>query len=121
MTTTMARPSSRIPQLLAAQLVAIFLVLSCASSQPPQTLTVRIAPGFSGTIHLSTCIVSAPATDISTDKDGAGQTSACPAREASIAIVVVRDDHQYTIGPENVSVLRTGDGLATSIQTDIRP
>jgi hypothetical protein len=97
------------------------LVLSCASSQPPQTLTVHIAPGFTGTIHVSTCVASAPAADVSTDIDGAGQTSACPARNASVAIAVVRGHQQYTIGPEKVTVLRTGDGLATSIQASIRP
>jgi hypothetical protein len=112
---------SRIVQLLAAQSAAIFLMLSCASSQPSQRLTVHVAPGFVGPLHLSTCVPSASASDISANSAGMGETSACPSRETGVTIVVVRGEQQSSLAPGDVSILRTGDGIATSIRAEVRP
>jgi hypothetical protein len=112
---------SRIPQLLAVQSAAIFLMLSCASSQPSQRLTVHVAPGFVGPLHLGTCVPSASASEISANSAGMGETSACPSRETGVTIVVVRGEQQYSLAPGDVSILRTGDGIATSIRAEVRP
>jgi hypothetical protein len=115
------RGRSRILQLLAVQSGAIFLMLSCASSQPSQRLTVHLVPGFVGPLHVSTCVPSASANDITANSAGMGETSACPSRETSVTIVVVRGDQQSTLAPGDVSILRTDDGIATSIRATVRP
>ena len=111
---------SRILELLAVEIAAIILMLSCASSRPLQAITVHVPSGFAGTIRIATCIPAAPATDISLNSSGAAETSACPSRETSVDVVVMRGDQRYTPAPENVSILRTGDGIATAIRIDIR-
>jgi hypothetical protein len=112
---------SCVPLLLAVQLGAISLMLSCASSRPPQRLTVHVAPGFSGSIRLSPCLSSAPATDIFLDDQGMAATSACPSRDASIEIVVLRGDQRLTITSDHISISRTGDGIPTRIQAAVTP
>jgi hypothetical protein len=114
------RPSC-VPLLLAIQIGAISLMLSCASSQPVQRLTVRVPSGFVGAIHLDTCVPSASASDLSTNSVGAGATSACPARDGNIEITVVRGDRKYTVAPSDVSISRTGDGIPTGIRAEVRP
>jgi hypothetical protein len=114
------RPSF-VPRLLVLQLGTIFLLLSCASTQPSPQIKVRVSPGFAGTIHLAACVPSAPATDISTDAQGNGSTSVCPGAGRSVAIVVVRADGEYTVALKDVSISRAGDGIATTINAQVRP
>jgi hypothetical protein len=113
--------SSWVPLMLAVQIGAVFLLLSCASSQPSQQVRVHVTPGFSGTIHLAACVSSAPATDISTGPGGTADTSVCPRTDGIVAIVVVKGDRESTVAPEDISISRTGDGIATSINAQVRP
>jgi hypothetical protein len=116
-----SRPTMNVALLFAVQIGAISLMLSCASSQPPERFTVRVAAGFTGTIHVNTCVPSAPATDLTVDEQGVGATSACPSRDATVELTVLRADQQYTVAAPDISILRTGDGIPTSIRAEIRP
>jgi hypothetical protein len=49
---------SEVPRLLALQLFVVFLMLSCASSQPTRRLIVHVREGFVGTIRIATCVGS---------------------------------------------------------------
>jgi hypothetical protein len=116
----MMRPSF-VPRLLALQLGAIFLLLSCASTKPPQKLRVRVDPGFSGTIRLAPCDSNAPLNEIATDAQGVGNTAACPGADGAVSIVVVQGGQEYTAAASDVAIRRTGDGIATSIEIRTRP
>jgi hypothetical protein len=116
----MMRPSF-VPRLLVLQLGAIFLLLSCASTRPPQKLRVRVAPGFSGTVRLAPCDDKAPAGEVSTDAQGVGNTAACPGQDGSVSIVIVQAGREYTAAASDVAIRRTGDGIATSIEIRLHP
>ena len=117
----MSRPSMNVPLLFAVQIGAISLMLSCASSHPPERFTVRVAAGFTGTLHINTCVQSAPATDLTIDNRGIGATSACPSPDATVELTVQRGDKRYTLTAPDISISRTGDGIPTSIKAEIRP
>ena len=112
---------SEVPRLLALQLFVVFLMLSCASSQPTRRLIVHVRAGFVGTIRIATCVGSSTLTDVYARNDGAGETSACPARGEDVTVTLVRGVEQRVIAPEEIMIPRTGDGIATSIQVNVRP
>lgn len=116
----MTRPSF-VPRLLALQLGAIFLLLSCASKRPPQKLRVHVAPGFSGTIRLAPCDTDAPASEVLTDNQGIGNTAACPGADAGVDVVVLQNNREYASAAGDVNIRRTGDGIATSIEIRFHP
>lgn len=111
------RRQSYIPVLLAVQIGAVLVILSCGSKQPSEQIRVRVTPGFAGPIDLSACVPGAPATDITVNDRGEGVTSACPSRDASVELMVLRGND--TIRVVDVSVSRTGDGLATGIRAQV--
>jgi hypothetical protein len=117
---TMTRQSF-VPRLLVLQLAAVFLLLSCASTRPPQRLRVRVVPGFTGTLRLTPCAEEAPGLEISADAHGAAHTSICPSTDAGLVIVVVQGDREQTAAPPDVEIRRTGDGIPTSITVRMRP
>ena len=112
---------SEVPRLLALQLFVVFLMLSCASSQPTRRLVVHVREGFVGTIHIATCVGSSVTTDVYARNDGAGETSACPARGEGVAVTLMRGAEQRVIAAEEIVIPRTGDGIVTSIQVNVRP
>ena len=112
---------SEVPRLLALQLFVVFMMLSCASSQPTRRLIVHVRQGFVGTIRIATCVGSSTVTDMYARNDGAAETSACPARGEDVAVTLVRGVDQRVIAPEEIMIPRTGDGIATSIQVNVRP
>jgi hypothetical protein len=112
---------SFVPRLLVLQLAAIFLLLSCASTRPPQRLRVRVAPGFTGTLQLTPCASVAAAAEISADANGAASTAICPSADGGVVIVVVQGDREYAAAPEDIAIRRTGDGIPTSIRVRMRP
>jgi hypothetical protein len=116
----MTRPSF-VPRLLVVQLAAIFLLLSCASTRPPQKVRVHADPGFSGTIRLAPCDSKAPLNEISVDAQGVGNTAACPGTDGALAVVVVQGTREYSAATNEVTIRRTGDGIATSIEIRVRP
>jgi hypothetical protein len=91
---------SFVPRLLVLELAAVFLLLSCASTRPPQRLRVRVAPGFGGTLQLTPCAGRAGGPEISADANG---------------------HREYTAAPEDISIRRTGDGIPTSIAVRMHP
>jgi hypothetical protein len=112
---------SFVPRLLVLELAAVFLLLSCASTRPPQRLRVRVAPGFGGTLQLTPCAGGAGGPEISADANGAADTAICPSADAGVVIVVVQGDREYTAAPEDISIRRTGDGIPTSIAVRMHP
>ena len=117
----MRNRQSEVPSLLALQLFVVFLMLSCASSQPTRRLIVHVREGFVGTIRIATCVGSSSAADIYAGPDGAGVTSACPARGQDVAVALVRGEEHREVTPDELVIPRTGDGIATSIQVNVRP
>ena len=117
----MRNRQSEVPRLLALQLFVVFLMLSCASSQPTRRMIVHVKDGFVGTIRIATCVGSSVATDVYARNDGAGETSACPARGEAVAVTLVRGVEERVVSPEDILIPRTGDGIATSIQVNVRP
>jgi len=113
--------SSSVPLVLAFHLSAIFLMLSCGSASPPKQLLVRVPPGYAGTVHIEVCVNNSPADDISLDAQGIGSTSLCPSANGRIQITILRGSQTIAIAPSEVHVSRTGDGLATSVETNLRP
>jgi hypothetical protein len=111
---------SRVSVLLGLEIAAVSLLLSCGLSHPPQRLTVHVAPRFTGTVHISTCVQSAPNADLTADEQGVAATSACPSSDEAVELVVLRGDQSYKIAAEDVSIMRTGDGIPTTIQAEIR-
>jgi hypothetical protein len=116
-----SRPTMNVPLLFAVQIGSISLMLSCASSHPPKRFTVRVAAGFSGTVHVNTCVQSAPATDLTIDNQGVGATSVCPSPDATVELTVLRGDQKYILATPDISISRTGDGIPTSLRAEIRP
>ncbi len=57
--------------------------------------------------------------EVTLDELGVGRTSLCPASNHSVEIEVVGNDRSYKLNPSEVHVLRTGDGIATSIEAKI--
>ena len=110
---------SCVPRLLLAQVSAIFLMLSCASSQPTRRIAVHVSPDFLGTLRISTCVSSA-GTEISADEQGMGSTSICPSQNTNVEVTVIRGNQQIAIDPQDVSVSRTGDGFPTTIKAEVR-
>jgi hypothetical protein len=119
-TSTMTRQSF-VPRLLVLELAAVFLLLSCASTRPPQRLRVRVVPGFSGALQLTPCAAGAPVAEISADANGAADTAICPGADAGVVIVVVQGDREYTAAPQDIAIRRTGDGIPTSITVRMHP
>jgi hypothetical protein len=105
--------------LSAAFLGTGFLMLSCASSLRPDPLTVHVPGQFSGTLHVSTCVSSAPAGEITVDDRGLGKTALCPAVDRTVEIEVIASDRQYRLAAADVRIERTGDGIATSIEASL--
>jgi len=112
---------SYVGSLLVLELGALSSLLSCGLANPPQRLTLRVDPGFRGRVHISTCVQSAPAAEITADSQGAAATSICPTSDQAVELVVVRAGQSHKITAQEISVLRTGDGIPTSIQADVRP
>jgi len=119
-TSTITRQSF-VPRLLVLQLAAVFLLLSCASTRPPQRLRVRVVPGFTGTLRLTPCAAGALAAEISADASGAANTAICPSTDVGVVIVVVQGDREYAAAPQDIAIGRTGDGIPTSITVRMRP
>lgn len=112
---------SSVPFVLAFNLSAIFLMLSCGSSNPPKRLTVRVESGYSGPIHIEACVKSSSASDISVDARGFGSTSLCPSSDDRIQLTIIRGNQTVVASSSEINISRTGDGIATSIETKIRP
>ncbi len=112
---------SHIPFLLTVQLTAMFLMLSCGAGSTPQQMTVHVPAGYSGKIHIDSCVKTAPPSDVMVDANGAGATALCPANGQRVEILVIRGEQSVKVPATEVTILRTGDGIATSIEVQVRP
>jgi hypothetical protein len=97
----------------------VFWMLSCGASLHPDRLAVHAPTHFSGSMHISTCVAGSPAAEVTLDERGFGETSLCPAVDHSVEIEVIRTDRRYKLNPSEVHILRTGDGISTSIEAQL--
>jgi hypothetical protein len=105
----------------AGVLGAALSMLSCASSAPPDRLTVHVpAQRNSSILHVDTCVSDAPGKEVYVDERGIGKTSLCPASEHTVDVEVVEGDRHQKLASPDVLIRRTGDGIATSIEAPIR-
>ena len=102
-----------------APILCALLVLSCGAAKSAQEITVQVPDGFAGTLQIEPCNASANADHVTLDARGVATTSACPGRGQLVTLVIVRGGQTYRIVPENVKVLRTGDGLPVRIEATI--
>lgn len=112
---------STIPLLLAFHLSAIFLMLSCGSGNAPAQLTLRAPSGYSGTVHVETCMTGSAAAEVALDARGHGTTSLCPSPDQGVTLVVLRGSETVTMPPSEVFISRTGDKIATSVEARLQP
>jgi hypothetical protein len=111
---------SNLPYLSLAFLATVFLMLSCGARLHPDQLVVHVPSHFSGSMRISSCVAGTPAGEVTLDERGLGQTSLCPAVNHSVEIEIIGSDRSYKLSSSEVHILRTGDGIATSIEAQIR-
>ena len=111
---------SQLPILAGVVLAATFLLLSCGSRLGPAQLTVRIPERYNGPLHISTCMPQAPDKEITVDAQGVAATSVCPDSSTRVELRIIQNDRQYLIPEKDVHILRTGDGIATSMEALVR-
>jgi hypothetical protein len=111
---------SNLPYLSLAFVAMVFLMLSCGASLHPDRLVVHVPSHFSGSMRISTCVAGAPAGEVTLDERGLGQTSLCPAVNHSVEIEVIGSDRSYKLSSSEVQILRTGDGIAISIEAHLQ-
>ncbi len=111
---------SNLLYLSALFLGAIFLMLSCGSSVSPAHLIVHVPPHFSGAVHIMTCVNDAPVGDVQLDEQGLGKSSLCPEPNRFVELEIVKDGGHYTLNKSEVRILRTGDGITTAIEGQVR-
>jgi hypothetical protein len=93
------------------------LLVSCGLKSPPAIINC-VATSVRTHIHLKPCVLSATTT-VSLDTNGNGSTSACPPND-NVEIVVNRNGSTAYILPEQVHIDRAGDGIAVSIDADVK-
>lgn len=101
--------------------LSALLLFSCAAAKSAQEITVQVPEEFSGLVKIDPCESKASADHISVDAKGLAATSSCPKTGQQVTLVIVRAGKTYRITPENVAVLRAGDGLPVRIQATVPP
>jgi len=102
-----------------ALLATVSLMLSCGASMHSDQLLLHVSDHFSGSMHVTTCVAGAPTGEITLDEQGRGKTSLCPAVDHIVELEVIRIDRRYKLNSSEVRILRTGDGISTSIEAQI--
>ena len=111
---------SHLPLLSGVVLGTTFVLLSCGSSMGPAQLIVHIPEHYSGAVHIHACMPTAPRNEITVDAQGVGSTALCPGTNTGVELQIVQNGQQYKIADKEVHILRTGDGIATSIEAQVR-
>jgi hypothetical protein len=109
-------PGGHMKLSFAAALAISLAFASCAAKDAPMRVTVKVADGFSGVIHLTPCVASANNPAV-VDERGNGSLSACPSGE--LEIIVLKQGRTLYVRPEEITVERAGDGIPVSISTSI--
>jgi hypothetical protein len=97
-------------------LVISLVLASCAAKEAPPRVTVKVADGFSGVLHLRPCVGGAK-EPIVADAQGSADISACPLRD--FEIVILKGSSTVYVRPEDVSVSRAGDGIPVAITASV--
>src|SRR5215467_5546236 len=96
--------------------LSALLLFSCGAAKSAQEITVQVPDHFAGTLQIAPCNANAAKDHVTVDEKGAGQTSSCPQPGQAVTLVIVRGDQVQRITPENVQVMRAGDGIPVRIQ-----
>ena len=121
MTARFDREISLIIVSLAVPVTSALLLFSCGSRSAPQQLTVQVPDDFSAELRIRACQDGAARDKLAADAQGGATTSACFRREEQVTLLIVRRGKTYRISPEDLTILRTGDGLATEIRAQLPP
>jgi hypothetical protein len=107
--------------LLAVPETSALLLFSCGSRSAPQQLTVQVPDDFSGALRIRACQEGAALDKLAVDAKGSAATLACFHKREQVTLLIVRGGKTYRISPKDVTILRTGDGLATEILAQVPP
>jgi hypothetical protein len=66
------------------------------------------------------CVNGASGNEVLLDENGKGKTALCPAADDRVEIEVVGSDHDRKLGAEEVRIQRAGDGMATSVEANVK-
>jgi hypothetical protein len=107
--------------LLLATIFATFLLFSCAAKQAPREIIVTVPANFSGELSLSPCSGAGASAQVTVDAKGAAATSVCPRPGETVVLTVVKAGKRPSdrIPPEEVNILRAGDGLPVAIRARV--
>jgi hypothetical protein len=94
------------------------IFIGCGFKRSPIRVRVEVPEKFSGKIRLEPC-VSGP-VDARLNASGSGQTAACPSSRDNVELIVVRNGQEIYVAPKDIRIARTGDQIATVIETDVR-
>jgi hypothetical protein len=105
--------------LMAVPMTSTLLLFSCGSRRAPQQLTVQVPDDFTGVLNIRACAEGASLDKLVADPKGIVATSACPHSDEQVTLLIIRAGKTYSLSPEDVKILRTGDGLATAIRAQV--
>jgi hypothetical protein len=101
--------------------LSALLLFSCGAARSAQEIMVQVPEEFTGTVKIDPCESKASVDHVLVDAKGLAATSACPKPGQRVTLLIVRAGKTYRITPENVAVLRAGDGLPVRIQASVPP
>jgi hypothetical protein len=92
-------------------------VLSCAATPAPVVINIQAVENYHGGLHVTTCA----AGTVSNIADGSGNVSVadCPTGSQQVELAVKQGDKTYKIPSNLLSVSRTGDHIAVSIDAHL--
>jgi hypothetical protein len=99
--------------------LSALLLFSCAAAKSAQEITVQVPPEFTGMVLINPCDPKATADHALVNARGLAATSACPKPGQQVTLLIDRAGKTYRISPENVIVLRAGDGLPVEINATV--
>jgi hypothetical protein len=95
------------------------LLFSCGAAKSAQEIAVQVPDHFAGTLQIAPCNASATKDHVTANDKGVAQTSSCPQSGQAVTLVIVRGSQMQRITPENVQVMRAGDGIPVRIQATV--
>jgi hypothetical protein len=109
----------RVLVLLSLPVFSSLFLFSCGARKSPKQIAIRVGDDFAGVLRIRPCAASGSVDNLSADERGAAETSVCPYDSEQITLLVSRAGKTYRISPENVTVVRAGDGLPVSIEARV--
>ncbi len=105
--------------LLAVPMTSALLLFSCGSRVAAQQVTVQVPDDFTGVLRIKPCAVDGNLDKVVADQKGSAATSACPRNSEQIMLQIVRAGKTYSVSPQDIAIVRTGDGLPIEIRAQV--